>query len=76
MLILATVSTILGGRIVEGIEVATAKDVNESDTELEDALRLAKEGNRIWFWMKRTQLQLGTHSNIAFSGHRPPLTPG
>ena len=33
--------------IVEGIKVATAKEVNKSDTELEDALRLAKEGNRI-----------------------------
>ena len=33
--------------IVEGIKAATAKEVNKSDTQLEDALRLAKEGDRI-----------------------------
>ena len=33
--------------IVEGIKAATAKEVNKSDTQLEDALGLAKEGDRI-----------------------------
>ena len=32
--------------IVEGIKAATAKEVNKSDTQLEDALRLAKKGDR------------------------------